>query len=168
LSASQVAEITGMSHQHPAGINSSLKMKDGTKKIIKKIKDSEGNEEHKYPVPGSNKTKINYTKEHNQAHKNNLKEEILQVIIKNFMEMLLDTVNQHVQEALMKFQDNNNKEYEKTQKQIDELIGHLNKYQSETENTISRDINELRLKTDNIKEVTHDMEKFRKKNETEI
>jgi hypothetical protein len=43
------------------------------------------------------------------------------------MEMLLDMVNQNVQEALKKFQDNKNKEYENTQKQIDEFIGALNK-----------------------------------------
>jgi uncharacterized protein involved in exopolysaccharide biosynthesis len=60
------------------------------------------------------------------------------------MEMLLDKVNQNVQEALKKFQDNTNKEYEKTQKQISELIGALNKYQSETGNTINRDINEIK------------------------
>jgi hypothetical protein len=46
------------------------------------------------------KTKINYTKEPNEAHKNMLKEEILQVITENFMEMLLDVVNQNIQEAL--------------------------------------------------------------------
>jgi chromosome segregation ATPase len=85
------------------------------------------------------------------------------------MEMLLDMVNQNIQEALKKFQDNKDKEYKKTQKQIKELIGALNKYQSETENTINREINELRTKIDNIKEeVTHDMENIRKKNETEI
>jgi hypothetical protein len=33
------------------------------------------------------------------------------------MEMILDTVNQNIQEALKKFQDTKNKEYEKTQKQ---------------------------------------------------
>jgi hypothetical protein len=58
------------------------------------------------------------------------------------MEMLLDMVNQNVQEALNKFQDTKNEEYEKTQKQINELIGVLNKHQSETENTINREINE--------------------------
>jgi paraquat-inducible protein B len=78
-------------------------------------------------------------------------------------------VNQNVQEALKKFQDNKNKEYEKTQKQISELIRALNKHQNETENTINREINELRAKIDKIKEeVTHDMEYLRKKNETEI
>jgi hypothetical protein len=43
------------------------------------------------------------------------------------MEVLLDKINQNVQEALKKFQDNKNKEHEKTQKQISELIGDLNK-----------------------------------------
>jgi hypothetical protein len=36
--------------------------------------------------------KINYAKEPNEAHKNNL--EILQVINENFIEMILDMVNQ--------------------------------------------------------------------------
>jgi chromosome segregation ATPase len=41
--------------------------------------------------------------------------------------------------------------------------------QNETENTINREINELKTKIDTIKEeVTHDMENLRKKNETEI
>jgi SMC interacting uncharacterized protein involved in chromosome segregation len=76
-------------------------------------------------------------------------------------------VKQNVHKALKKFQDNKNK-YEKTQKQIIESIGALNKHQNETENTINRDINGLRTKTDNIKEkVTHDMENLRKRNETE-
>jgi hypothetical protein len=43
----------------------------------KLVQDSEGNEENGYLDPDSNKTKINYTKEHNKAHKNTLKEEIL-------------------------------------------------------------------------------------------
>jgi endo-alpha-1,4-polygalactosaminidase (GH114 family) len=59
---------------------------------------------------------------------NTLKEEILQVINENFMRILLDMVNQNVQEALKKFQDNKNKEYVKTQKQINEIIGALNKH----------------------------------------
>jgi ketol-acid reductoisomerase len=92
----------------------------------KLVQDSEGNEENGYADPHSNKTKINYAKEPNETHKNILKEEILQVITGNFMEMLLDMVNQNVQKALKKFQDNKNKEYEKTQKQINKLIGALN------------------------------------------
>jgi hypothetical protein len=45
-------------------------------------------------------------------------------------------INQNIQEALKKFQDNKIKEYEKTQKQIN---GTLNKYQTETEITINRE-----------------------------
>jgi hypothetical protein len=62
----------------------------------KVLQDLEWNEENIYPDPDSNKTKINYTKEPNEAHKNTLKEEILQVINENFIEMLLDMVNQNV------------------------------------------------------------------------
>jgi hypothetical protein len=69
------------------------------------IQDSEGNAENGYPVPDYNKTKINNAKEPNNAYKNDLKEEILQVITENFMEILLDIVNQNLQEALKKFQD---------------------------------------------------------------
>jgi hypothetical protein len=36
------------------------------------------------------------------VHKNTLKKEILQAITENFMEMLLDMVNQNIQEALKK------------------------------------------------------------------
>jgi hypothetical protein len=83
----------------------------------KVVWDLEQNEENGYPDPGSNKTKINYTKESNEAHLNTLKEEILQVLNENFIKMLLDIANQNVQEALKKFQDNKNREYEKTRKQ---------------------------------------------------
>jgi hypothetical protein len=55
------------------------------------------------------KQRQKYPKEPNQADKNTLKEDILQVITENFMEMLPDMVNQNVQEALKKFQDNKNK-----------------------------------------------------------
>jgi hypothetical protein len=48
------------------------------------------------------------------------------------------------------------------------LIEAQNKHQTETENNINREINELRMKIDNIKEeVTHDMKNLRTKNETE-
>jgi hypothetical protein len=43
----------------------------------KLVQEPEGNEENIYPDPDSNKMKINYAKEHNEAHKNTLKEEIL-------------------------------------------------------------------------------------------
>jgi hypothetical protein len=80
-------------------------------------------------IQTATKQRLKYTKESNEAHKNILKEEILQVISENFMDMLKDMVNQNVQEALKKFQDNKTQEYEKTQKQINEIIGALNKHQ---------------------------------------
>jgi hypothetical protein len=73
------------------------------------IQDSEGNE-NGYPVLDSKKTKINDTKEPNDVHKNILKEELIQVITENFMDMILDMVNQNIQEALKKFQGNKSKE----------------------------------------------------------
>jgi uncharacterized protein YecA (UPF0149 family) len=75
----------------------------------------------------SNKKKINEAKDPNDAHKNNLKEEILHEITENFIEILLGMVNQNAQEELKKFQEDKNKEYEKTQKQINKLIGTLHK-----------------------------------------
>jgi hypothetical protein len=73
-------------------------------------------------------------------------------------------VNQNVQEALKKFQDDKTQEYQKTQKQINEILESLNKHQTETKITISREINELRAKIGNTKEqVTHDMENLKKK-----
>jgi hypothetical protein len=80
----------------------------------KVLQDLEWNEENGYQDPDSNKTKINYTKKHNEAHKNNLKEEILQVINENFKDMLLDMVNQTVQEAIKKFQEDKNEDWENT------------------------------------------------------
>jgi hypothetical protein len=88
----------------------------------KLVQETEGNEENRYSDPDSNKMKINYAKEPNEAHKNILKEEILQVINENFIEMILDMVNQNVQETLKKFQDNKNREFEKAQEEIKETI----------------------------------------------
>jgi hypothetical protein len=48
-------------------------------------------------------------------------------------------VNQNVQDALNEFQDTKNKEYMKTQKQINELSDDLNKHQSGTKDTKKRD-----------------------------
>jgi hypothetical protein len=84
----------------------------------KLVQEPVGNEENRYSDPDSNKMKINYAKEPNEAHKNNLKEEILYVINENFIEMILDMVNQNVQETFKKFQDNKNREFEKAQEQI--------------------------------------------------
>jgi hypothetical protein len=83
----------------------------------KLVQETEGNEENRYPDPDSNKKKINYAKEPNEAQKNTLKEEILQVINENFIEMILDMVNQNVQETLKKFQ-HKNRQFEKAQEQI--------------------------------------------------
>jgi hypothetical protein len=58
--------------------------------------------------------KMNYAKEPNEALKNNLKEDILQVLKENFIE-ILDRVNQNVQETLKKLQDNKNREFDKAQ-----------------------------------------------------
>jgi seryl-tRNA synthetase len=56
------------------------------------------------------------------------------------------------------------KNMRKHKNKLNEIIGALNKHQSEPENTINREMNELRTKIDNIKEeVTHDMENLRKK-----
>jgi hypothetical protein len=64
------------------------------------VQEPEGNEENRSLDPDSNKTKINYDKEPKEDHKNIPKEEILQVINENFIEMILDMVNQNVQETL--------------------------------------------------------------------
>jgi hypothetical protein len=128
----------------------------------KLVQEPEGNEENRYPDPDSNKTKINYSKEPNEAHKNTLKEEILQVIKENFIEMILDMVNQNVQETLKKFHDNKNREFEKAQEKIKETTEALYKHQSETKNIITKEINELGTKIDNKKEEeTQDMENLR-------
>jgi gas vesicle protein len=46
------------------------------------------------------------------------------------MEKTVDTINQNVQDALKKFQDKKNEDYKKTQKEINELIGALNKHRT--------------------------------------
>jgi hypothetical protein len=89
--------------------------------INKLVQEPEGNEQNRYSYPDFNKTKINYAKETNEAHKNILKEEILQVINENFKEMILNMVNQNVQETFKKFLDNKNREFEKAQEQIKKL-----------------------------------------------
>jgi hypothetical protein len=61
----------------------------------------------------SKKTMINVIKEPSKAHKNTLKEEILQEITKKFMGKILDIVKQSVQDAIKKFQNTKNKEHEK-------------------------------------------------------
>jgi hypothetical protein len=46
----------------------------------KLVQEPDGNEENRYSDPDSNKMKINYAKEPSEAHKNNLKEEILHIM----------------------------------------------------------------------------------------
>jgi hypothetical protein len=53
----------------------------------KLLQEPEGNEESRYSDPDSNKMEIKYAKEPNEAHKNNIKEEILQVINENFIQI---------------------------------------------------------------------------------
>jgi hypothetical protein len=105
---------------------------------------------------------INVIKDLSNAHK---KKEITE----KFMEKILDMLNQNEQGALKKFQYNKNKEHEMTQKQIKELREDLNKHQSETKDTIKREIHELKMTTQIIKEeLITDLENLRKKNQTEI
>jgi hypothetical protein len=96
-----------------------------------------------------------------------LNEEILQEINENFIDMILDMVNQNIQEMLKKFLDNKNREFERAQEEIKETIEAQHKHQSETKYMINKEINEPRTKIDNIKkEATQDMENLRQKNET--
>jgi hypothetical protein len=60
------------------------------------LQEPEENEETGYPDSDYNKTKKNYTKEANEGHKNTLREEILQIINDNFIEIILEMVNQNV------------------------------------------------------------------------
>jgi hypothetical protein len=84
----------------------------------KLVQEPDGNEENRYSHQDSNKTKINYAKEPKEAHKNNLKEEILAIINENLIKMTLDRLNQNVQETLKKFLD---------KKKIENLRKHKNK-----------------------------------------
>jgi hypothetical protein len=90
---------------------------------------------------------INDTKEPSDAHKNTSGRNLS----RNHWEFHGEVTicgYQNVQDALKKFQDTKNKEYEKTQKQINELRGAINKHWSETKNTINRD---KRIKDENKK-----------------
>jgi hypothetical protein len=98
----------------PSGAKGRIRDGNNSPQKDNSIQDSEGNEENRHPVPDSNTTMINDTKEPTDAQKNRLKEEITQEITENFMEKILDMVNQNVQDPLKKFQDNENKEHKKT------------------------------------------------------
>jgi hypothetical protein len=68
---------------------------------------------------------INYAKEPNEAKKNNLKEEILEVINENFIEMILEYGQPKCTRDTQEIPDNKNREFEKAQKQIKETIESL-------------------------------------------
>jgi 5'-deoxynucleotidase YfbR-like HD superfamily hydrolase len=68
--------------------------------------------------------------------KKSLKKEIIEEVIEKLMEKILDTVNQKVQDVLKKFQHTSNKELEKTQKQLNELIENFNKHKTKIKDTI--------------------------------
>jgi cell division protein FtsB len=104
------------------------------KLVNTKLHPNQGQKQHTHnylKTQFSNRTKLNKRKE-NRALKlcTSLSREILQVITENLVEMILDMVNQNVQEALKKFQDTKNKKYKRTQEQISDIIGDLNKHQS--------------------------------------
>jgi predicted transcriptional regulator len=85
------------------------------------------------------------------------------------MEKILDMINQNIQDSLKKFQDNKNKEHEKTQKQVKELKEDFNKHQSEIKDSVERGIHKLKRTTQIIKEeLNKDMENLTRKNQTEI
>jgi hypothetical protein len=86
-----IAHSTGTITTTRAMMGRQKKQFPNSKKLVQELK---GNEENRYSDPDSNKMKINYAKEPNEAHKNNLKEEILQLINENFIEMILDGYGQ--------------------------------------------------------------------------
>jgi hypothetical protein len=62
------------------------------------------------------------------------------------METLLQTWSTETCKRHSRSSKIKNKDYEKKQKQINILTGALNKYQSEIENTVNTEINELKMK----------------------
>jgi hypothetical protein len=76
----------------------------------------------------------------------------LEDITEKFIEKILDMVNQNVQDAPKKFQDNKIKDMRTHRKKIKKLREEFNKHQSKTKVTIKRDRDELKMTTQNIKE----------------
>jgi gas vesicle protein len=74
----------------------------------------------------------------------NTQKKILQEITENIMEKILDMVNQGIQIHSRNFETPKIKNIR--HKQINELKGNLNKHQSKTEDTIKREISELKMK----------------------
>jgi hypothetical protein len=60
------------------------------------------------------------------------------------MRSVRKSCNQKVQDALKKFQDTTSKIPEKTQKQLDGFTQNFNKHQSETKNTIKKEMYEIK------------------------
>jgi hypothetical protein len=60
------------------------------------------------------------------------------------MEKILGMVNQNAEDAIKKSQDTKSKEHEMTLKQIKELRVVFNKHESETNDTMEREIHELK------------------------
>jgi hypothetical protein len=79
------------------------------------------------------------------------------------MEKVLDMVNQNVQDTLKNFQDTNNKEHVKTQKQIKEHRQDFNKHQRETKDTVKKEIYDLKIIQNIKEELSKDMENLRKR-----
>jgi hypothetical protein len=73
-----------------------LKKRRRRKKQNNSIQDSVGNKENGYPNPDLNKTMINVTKKPSDIHIKILKEEIVEDITEEFMEKILDMVNQNI------------------------------------------------------------------------
>jgi hypothetical protein len=115
------------------------------------IEDLVGNEENEYSVLDPKRTMINITNELSDAQKkisgrkdiSSSQDEITE----KFMEKLQDMVNQKVKDALKKYQDTTNKNLEKTQKQLNELREKFTKLQSETKETIKKEIYEVKKTT---------------------
>jgi esterase/lipase len=97
------------------------------------VEDLVRNAENEYPVPDPNKTIIHMT---NDIHKNSLKEEIMNDLIKILMEKLQEKVKQNIRDVLKQYQGTTNKKHEKAQKKLAELREDFNKLKSERKETI--------------------------------
>jgi predicted RNase H-like nuclease (RuvC/YqgF family) len=130
------------------------------------IKDLVRNEENEYKVPDPNRTMLIMTNKPNDVYKKTLKEKIINEIIEIVMEKLQDRVKQKVQDELKQYQDTTSKKHEKTQKQLNELREDFGKLQSETKDTIKKEICEIKKTTQDMKEeFNKDKEYLRKKNQ---
>jgi hypothetical protein len=114
------------------------------------IQDSEGNEESRHQVPDLNKTKINYNKETSNTQKTSSRRNL----VSNHREFHGEDTRDGLPKCTKYTQEisrQQSKEYEKTQKQINKLRGALNKHHSVAENSINKELNELKMKIENIR-----------------